>query len=694
MLPTEDAHSSMAELTPWGFPPTPLLPRWYREKFAKSRLPKAVRRANPSLKTVGELEAYWEEVQTPVDKDLLASLVHLIGGRQPPKDYVVIPAGFGHQELLEYPLRRRTANVLHDLHRKGLLDGDQDLTVRVLMSAWSFGIKSLVDLMCVSEIALTDSLVAPSEDSSYVSNHSIYPTPKWAELVDHLDALLSAASEFHDAETVGQALRLDLFGLGSTVGVSTELESLKIRDLTRRGRIADTVVKRLSDLQKSMDSRELLIVERRLCTSRPEKMQDLGRLIGVSRERVRQLEQAVRKKIEELVGVEVGILGRFLGEQMGPVVDAAELDTFVAEMFAASHEKQSIQLAIGMVRTDLNYSCVNGVCLDKTAVEVADGMKEMVATGGDDVGLVDEQALRGQLPSEDWGSWFYKIVQACGFFHFGNWIAARDTVPARAKAALLKLGRPASAEEVAEVSGLEASQVRVQFRQLSSVARASKMHWGLPEWIDDEYEGIPTEIIQRINEDGGATPLARLVEELPRLFGVSESSVRVIAATGQFAIRDGYVSMADETSIDLRELDDVIDGRTATGEAYWTFRVESRYLEGHSLLRFPAELAKVLGCKPNGKARVTVYYPTQCRDLSISWRLSSPTGASLGYLSDPLRQLGTSEGDHIRLILKHSGGVELHPELGEGTSQAGAVTPRGESGSSILERIKRRRAVT
>ena len=652
----------MVDLAPWGAPPTPLLPRWYREELAGTPLPGAVRRANPTLETVGELGTFWEKVQAPVGKDVLDALVSLIQ-RWPPPDHVVIHAGFDPKEILAFPLRKRTANVLHSLHENGQLSVDEDITVGILMSAWSFGRRSLLDLMCVAELASPESRESPPEaDTPGVSCPPTSPRPEGEQLLRLLDVLLSAAREFHGAETVGQALRLDLYGLASTIGMAEELDSRQVRDFTRCGRISDTVTQRLADFPKSLSPREALIVEWRLFSRSPARLEDLGRVIGVTRERVRQIEQALLEKVEKLVGREVGILARFLGEQIGPVVDAAVLDDRIAALFAPSDEGPSIGHAIGLVRTKLNYSCVNGICLDEAALGVTKAMKEAIASGGDEVGLVDAQTLRDQLPGEDWSGRFCMIIQACDFAHYGNWIAPRDTVPARAKAALLRFGRPATAEEIAEASGLDVHQVRGQFRRLPTVVKADKMHWGLCEWIDDEYEGIAAEIIQRINEDGGATPLARLIEELPERFGVSQSSVEIIAATRQFSVQDGHVSMANEGAIELRDLDDVIHGRTAAGEPYWIFRVEARYLEGHSLARFPAELASELGCEPNGKIRVRVHYPPDCRDLAVSWRLSSPTDASLGYLSDPLQQFGFATGDRVRLILRRSGGVELHPE--------------------------------
>ena len=407
-----------------------------------------------------------------------------------------------------------------------------------------------------------------------------YPTARWTQFVHQLDVLLAAASEFYGARTVSDALELNLHDLANMMGILSQLDSCAIDDLTTRGSIRHTTIARLTDLRRAMQPREVLILERRLCTNSPERLDELGKLIGVSRERVRQIEHRLRAQIRERVGIEIGILANFVGQQMPPVMDVREFDALIAGLFAESDEEQSREIAVRMVKDHLDYSCVNGVCLNEVAAGVAKAVEEIAYTSGDDVGIVHEQALKDQLPNEDWSSCFSKIVQACGFSHFGRWVAPKATVAARAKAALLGLGRPATSEEVARVSGLEPSQVSIHFGRIPTVVRADKVQWAHIEWIEDEYEGIAQEIIQRIQEDGGATTLERLLEELPRLFKVSKSSVRTIVGAPQFALSDGYVSLADESSIPLRDLNDVVHGRTEVGEPYWTFLVEDRYFDG------------------------------------------------------------------------------------------------------------------
>ena len=683
-----EVYRSAERLAPWGSPPTPLLPRWYRETLYDLRLPREIRKANPALKTVGEIGAFWKGVQSPLDKARLHSLVGLVRGHRPPPNYVVIPAGIDLSELARYPLRPRTAKVLR---REGLLKGSNGLSVRDLMSFRNFGIVSLLDLMCVAELSLADrvsnDVVFYSDDTD--TEKPVERTREWGSVVNLLDRLLSAANEFYGATTVGEVLRLDLSRLASTIGITPALDSFAIRDLTASSRIADTITDQLTVFLASTTPREQLILERRLFAETPQKLEGLGHLVGVSRERVRQIEKRLQQAVEMRVGTEIDIVASLLSEQMQPVVDAVELDSLISNVFTGSEEKQSVDIAVQMVKSRLNYSCVNGICLNEAALEIVRSLQEMANKTADDVGLIDEKVLRALLPSDEWNDSFSQLVERCGFHRVNSQLALRDTIGARAKAALLKIGRLATTEEVASISGIDSAQIGSQLSRIPTIARADKTRWGLAEWIEDEYEGVTEEIIQRINEDGGATPLERLVEEIPRLFEVSEASVRISVGTPQFVLQDGYVSMADESSITLRNLHDVIDGRTDNGDPYWTFLVEDRYFNGHSLARFPPELAKELGCEPNSKIRVFVAHPIGCGELSVSWRLASATGISLGYLADPLRQLGVNSGDRVRVVIKGPGVVELRREHPSTVSEGNSDT----SAESLLERLKNRRRV-
>ena len=211
--------------------------------------------------------------------------------------------------------------------------------------------------------------------------------------------------------------------------------------------------------------------------------------------------------------------------------------------------------------------------------------------------------------------------------------------------------------------------------------------WGLKELVDNEYHGIVGEIIQRIEEDVGATTTERLLTELPSKFGVKPVSVRAYMQTPKFVIHDEWISMANSSSLQLRQLDDVIDGRDRDGNPFWTFAVDARFFEGYSVTGIPPEFAKALGCEPDGAVRVRIENLPQCRELSISWRLASITGASLGYVAEPLKQLSVEPGHRARVTIKGPCLVDLSTDNGS------AEHSRGSEADVILERIMQRRKV-
>ena len=279
------------------------------------------------------------------------------------------------------------------------------------------------------------------------------------------------------------------------------------------------------------------------------------------------------------------------------------------------------------------------------------------------MGLIDEAALHSELPNESWLPHWETLIGRCGFHRLIGSLALRDTQKATVKAALLSVGEPATRDRIASIAGLTPERVGSQLSTIPSVVRADMRHWALDEWVDDTYDGIAAEIIQRIEAGGGATPLKGLIAELPRKYGVAEASVRAYADAPQFVVEGGMVRLADESELTLRALGEVMDGREDDGGArYWTFEANERHFKGYSVLGVPPALAVALGCEPNDSATAAIVNLPECRDLSVIWRLTSLAGASLGYVAEPLGRLGVRAGDRVRVVLRGPGAVELRRE--------------------------------
>ena len=715
------------------------------------------------LRTVNDLPRFWEHRTEPITDDVQHALVHIVTGLPLPIELTVLPADMHLAHLLTLPLQTRTRNcILRAFGYRALREG-QAVTVAQLMQLPNFGLISLLDLMCVTEATfgsppstrvgtddtqcelhepLTAALSLPLDDPTQwalrdsteglrdlplasvnpqaavgdpaadLSNlPPAQPEPQqaaWKSATALLEQLLGAASEFRGARTLGDALAINLGGLASTLRLMGDLQDIPISDLAAGQSLAYESLVAVANFRKSLSPLELLILEQRLLASHPRTLEEIARTSNLSRERIRQLQKRLESAIESAVGRRLEIIAALVRQQLGPVIAESEIEERISSTFPSTTSpdgtESATDLARHMLRAELDYSAIGGVCLSKEATAVVEELQTAARSLADDVGLIEEADLRTHLPNDEWHQHWDVLLARCDLHRFSGRLALRDTAKARAKAALLEIGRPATKEEVASLCGLDRNRTGAQLSLLAGVVRADKVHWGLAEWVEDEYEGIPAEIIQRIHEDGGATTLQRLLEELPRMFGVSEGSVRSYAGTPRFLLRDGYVSLADESSIALRSLDDVMHGRDVDGARYWTFKVEDRYFDGYSLVGLPPEIAKALGCEPNGRTRVRVSYPDDCGDLSVSWRLSSLSGASLGYLSEPLRKLGVQDGDRVRLVLDGPGYVSLHRESPDNAvpseshdPDAPSQHPPSEGSSSddrareFLERMKNRR---
>ena len=307
----------------------------------------------------------------------------------------------------------------------------------------------------------------------------------------------------------------------------------------------------------------------------------------------------------------------------------------------------------------------------------------------DDAGLFEEKALQATLPDDSWQRHWRLLVELCGFHRIDGFLGLRASQKARVKASLLRIGRVATKAEIAERCGLSVQRTTSYLSGLEGVVRADPTRWGLSHWIEDIYDGVAGEILQRIDEDGGATRVERLFEELPRLFGTPEATIRAYLGAPQFTVQDGFVRRVDPTDLKLRSLDDVMDGRDERQRPFFLFRVEERFLRGHSLAGLPPEVASALGCEPNGGIRVAVRRPEGCGPVSLRWNLAALNGVSMGYLSDPLKKLGATVGKNVLVVLLGSREVEFRLQ----ESLEVQAHAKRQSAAELVERMKMRRKV-
>lgn len=570
----------------------------------------------------------------------------------------------------------------------------QPVTVGQLLRIQKSGFVSLlVDLMCVTEAAFDSGYLvstdhpdrdfpSPTDSSDDVSHLQSGPrdasVDAWDSTIHLLESIFAASSEFRGAQTLTDALNGDIVELAQTLGLVEELDAIPIANLVSGSSLAENMCSELTALCEQMSEAEQLIVHKRLLSETPMSIAAIAQTSKLSGARIRQLQKRIEQNLGSPDGpsATVAIIGALVRQQIGPVTTEDEFDDRVSAVFpqpgvyALANARDAsdqpafepatvVALARYMLVEELDYSCENSVCLDNSAAAVVQDLQNAAQAIADETNLVDESELRKHLPNDDWSQYWSELLKRCGLYRLNGQLALRETAPTRVKAALLSIGRPATKEEISDLSGLQPARVSSHLSSLPGVVRADKIRWGLSEWVDDEYEGIPAEIIQRINEDGGSTRLNRLLDELPRLFKVSESSVRAYISSPAFRLEHGWVSVTDEPDIAIAKLADVVDGQDASGSSYWSFEVKERHLRGYSLTGVPPEIAIALGCSFGGTTSVSIRQPSQCSNISVTWRKTSFTGPEIGRFAEVLNEIKAGGGDSVYLVLHPEGDISF-----------------------------------
>ena len=670
VAPAEDLPpiASSDPPAPWGSPPTPLLPRWYLVSHGHKALPREFTSAYPATRHVRDLERFWEHYDEPVRAESAWTLRDMAMRMLPPEGLKVLPPHLDVDELDRLPLANRTRNCL----RAGLANGAlAEATLGQLMRLPSFGIASLLDLMCVLEAAEDFEWPAAAVGTAQTAEASAHAEvtfqhrtiPEAVLQSDAVELIAAAATEFRGATTFGDLLRLDLSELITAAEADAGLDGLPLG--MDAPTVTDRAVEMVSATLAQMTDIERLAVLGRVALDSPMTLAELAERAGLSRERIRQIVRKAQEQLEDAAGPALRILEVIAHQRLGEVTTVLKTETTTTELLPqpeAEVPQQAVLVARKMLGAMLGYECREGLCLSPAAVEAAKALKGAVDELVDDAGLISTERLWSALAPE-WHDHSELFTRWIGWHHLFDHVAPRATVRARVKAALLKIGSPATKAELAQESSLSERQVAGALSNIPSVARADKHRWGLREWIDDIYEGIPAEIVQRINEDGGSTRLNRVLDELPRLFGVNEGSVWAYLNTPAFRVEHGWVSEADGTGIDVGRLDDVIDGRDDNDDPYWSFSVYDRHLDGYSLHSVPPSVAAALGCYFGTKTTAAVRSPHGCQDISVIWRKTSMHGPEIGRLGPALRALGINESTSVSLTIHNPSEVTFSRAL-------------------------------
>jgi hypothetical protein len=452
-------------------------------------------------------------------------------------------------------------------------------------------------------------------------------------------------------EVVKARQRLDLISAGDFL--AQEQAELDAAELLQRS-------------VSALDSRVQQILARRFFADRPETLDELGRALDVTRERVRQIEARARADMVETLESDgtLATVSVAVRELVGTVLPLADLITLMPAL-ARSVETVGQPAWRVLDRLDDAYEIEDGWCASPTILsaetETLTRLQELANRHGvariDHLGPLNpnQPEASGRAAQRDWLSY-------CGYVVDGDYVFTRvQSVGDRAAAILSVIGTPMASQEILDRFGVERSLGSLKNAMASDdrFERIDRDRWALAEWGLESYSGVRALVRDEVARGGGQIAMDTLIERITGKYSVTASSVVTYASAPPFEARGGIVRLAAGDR-------DVRKGPERTRRMYrrsdsWLYRVKvtKDHLRG-SGSPAPMAVAAILDLQTGQ----TVQLDSGLGPQTISWTGSQP---AFGTIRRFLVAGDIETGSEIFLAIGDDGSFRVEPVDADGT---------------------------
>lgn len=392
------------------------------------------------------------------------------------------------------------------------------------------------------------------------------------------------------------------------------------------------------------------VISRRICSEEKMNLQELGDIHGLSRERIRQLENNAKKIYAETVKNDSRLqyLVQYLETKVKPLELISNIITKFpnVSMYPNLRDISDLEIVLGF---EPSFHVFNGLFsrigrdeLEKSIIRISKSNAQ--------VGLLSESAFIELLETEigngkvafEFGAKNQLFESRSGFV-----IPVRTGLTELAALTLSARGEPMSFQELTEIVVNERSERSFRNALFSDprFIRTSLTDWALAEWDVDEYTNIKDEILEVLDELETIS-MDDLVDLLTSKYGVSASSVSAYASTWPFQNINGVVSKSDSSQVSY--------GRPMPNQK------ELLNIHGDLLIRLRFGPEQERGSGSNVSKAVAAFlglnhgdvkefnFPTRDMSLRVSYVGLQP---SLGSVRDLALAVGAEPGDNLFISL-------------------------------------------
>ena len=395
------------------------------------------------------------------------------------------------------------------------------------------------------------------------------------------------------------------------------------------------------------DERERRIGQARTYTlDKRATLSSLGQEFGITRERVRQVENAMRARLEQGVKTEAACarvldLAADVSRELGSIASeesAARILRAACPDGADAAMRRAWLIALAGPYTLGDGFWQHGGALAELRAAVAARA----------AGPFSERELMQMLGAAGVSSSQRDVcIAALPITLSGGRVLPADRSLGEHAVRVLRLhGEPMSAAELCAGvgGGVGRGAMVARLRQDPRIRRIALHSYALAEWGEDAYSTVADELALAIGERGGRANLAALACELADSLGVAPASVRAQASTGRFLrLPDGTVTVRDHCDA-LPPSPAVcpgLDRDLVRAREGWVVRlgVEEQVLRG-SARPLRTAIPRAARVAPGEARTITL----RNGSVEITWRRKRPAIASTRPL---VQALGCADGDRV-----------------------------------------------
>ncbi len=412
----------------------------------------------------------------------------------------------------------------------------------------------------------------------------------------------------------------------------------------------------LDNALMALDPRAVEVLAKRLFANVPATLEQIGQQLGVTRERVRQIEGTARSAM--LDAFAKGPLEMVATSASSLVATVRPLSDMLRLLPAFGGTVKSVSQPVWRVmdRLDDAYEIEDGWCVMPTFSAARTWTAAQLRERADRYGVarIEELDLVETSTPENREELTRLWLDACGYLIDGaNVFIRTQSVGDYACAILSITGRPMTSQEIIERFVIErsAGSLRNAMAIDDRFERVDRDRWALSEWGMDGYDGIKSVIRQELANAGGTIAIELLVENITGKYSVTSSSVVAYASSGAFELRRGIVRSAGSSREATKSPERTARLYRRAKSWIYRIRVTHDHLRGSGSMA-PMAVAGILNMEVGDKVQLASTLGSQ----SISWSGPQP---SFGTIRRYLIDYDVPADTEIFLIMGDDGSFEV-----------------------------------